>query len=337
MLIISIYVDDSIFTSDDESLIQEFKRDMMQAYAMSDLGLMHYFLGIEVSQTQNGIFISQKKYAEGIIKKFKMDRCKSVSTPLVANEELKKDDGAKKADAKMYRSLVDNFLYLTVTRPDIMFAANLLSHYMQEPSHNHYRAGKRVLRYLRGTLDYGILYKAGECSNLISYSDSDWAAEAEYIAAAKATSQAVWLRRILEDIGERQEEKTILFCDNKSAIAIGKNPINHDRTKIAIKYHFIREAIENGEIQLRKRIIVFQTNRDGNQAAYFMAKLALTGDIELPTDLSATLKADCWNVCHEKDFQEIAGWLVKALRMLAGFFAIGLIILYLLGLAACIS
>ncbi|XP_038984427.1 secreted RxLR effector protein 161-like [Phoenix dactylifera] len=216
-----------------------------------------------------------------------MDRCKSVSTPLVENEKLKKDDGAKKADAKMYKSLVGSLLYLTATRPDIMFAANLLSCYMQEPSQNHYGAGKRVLRHFRGTLDYGILYKAGECSSLIGYSDSDWAgclddmkstsgyvfslgsgicswaskkqnivaqssAEAEYVAAAKATSQAVWLRRILENIGERREEETILFCDNKSAIAIGKNPISHDRTKhIAIKYHFIREAIENGEIQLK--------------------------------------------------------------------------------------
>lgn len=132
----------------------------------------------------------------------------------------------------------------------------------------------------------GFFYKAGENLNLIAYSDSDWAgsiddmkstsgyafllgtnicswlskkqkvvaqssAEAEYVAAAKATSQAIWLRRILEDIGEKQQEATILFCDNKSAISIAKNPVNHERTKhIAIKYHFIRDAVEQGEIQL---------------------------------------------------------------------------------------
>ena len=146
--------------------------------------------------------------------------------PLIANEKLKKEDGAKKADAAVYRSLV------------------------------HFGAAKRVLRYLQGTLDYGILYKTTENSRLIGYFDSDWGgclddmrntsgyvfsigsgicswvskkqkavaqstAEAEYVAAAKATSQAIWLRRILEDMGEKQEGGTILYCDNKLAIAIG--------------------------------------------------------------------------------------------------------------------
>ncbi|BBG94301.1 NAD(P)-binding Rossmann-fold superfamily protein [Prunus dulcis] len=239
-----------------------------------------------ISQTENGIFISQKKYAENILKKFNLLGCKSVATPLIANEKMRKFDGAKKADAKKYRSLVGSFLYLTATRPDIMFAASLLSRYMQEPSQIHFRAAKRVLRYLQGTLDYGILFTAVEKSRLIGYTDSDWAgclddmkstsayvfslgsgicswaskkqnvvaqstAEAEYIAAAKAASQAVWLRRILEDIGEKQEGGTKLYCDNKSAIAIGKNPVSHDRTKhIAIKYHFIRESIEKGEVAL---------------------------------------------------------------------------------------
>ncbi|VVA34844.1 Hypothetical predicted protein, partial [Prunus dulcis] len=127
ILIVSLYVDDLIFTGNDEHLIQQFKKDMMSTYEMSDLGLLHYFLGIEVSQTENGIFISQKKYAENILKKFNLLGCKSVATPLIANEKMRKFDGAKKADAKKYRSLVGSFLYLTATRPDIMFAASLLS------------------------------------------------------------------------------------------------------------------------------------------------------------------------------------------------------------------
>ncbi|KAB1208824.1 Copia protein [Morella rubra] len=104
-----------------------------------------------------------------------MTGCKSASTPLAANEKLKKENGADKANVTTYRSLVGSLLYLTATRPDIMFAASLLSRYMQDPSQNHFAAGKRVLRYLSGTLDYGILYKAGKESCLIGYTDSDWA------------------------------------------------------------------------------------------------------------------------------------------------------------------
>lgn len=91
------------------------------------------------------------------------------SHPLIANEKLKKEDGAKKADARIYRSLVGSLLYLTATRPHRMFAASLVSLFMQEPRQNHFVVGKRVLRYLQGTHDYGIFYKAGESSSLIGY------------------------------------------------------------------------------------------------------------------------------------------------------------------------
>lgn len=200
-----------------------------------------------------------------------------------------KEDGEKKVNASLYRSLVGSLLYLTATRPDIMFAASFLSRFMQSPSQIHFGAAKRVWRYLQGTIGYGIWYNYSSDLKLVGYSDSDWAgsaddmrsasgyafflgsgvfswaskkqqtvaqssAEAEYVAASMATSQAIWLRRIFEDVGQSQEEGTERFCDNKSAIAIGKNPVCHNRTKhIAIKYHFIREAIENGEIQLTKR------------------------------------------------------------------------------------
>lgn len=174
ILIVSLYVNDLIFTGNDEHLVQQFKKDMMSTYEMSDLGLLHYFLEIEVSQTENGIFISQKKYAENILKKLNLLGCKSVATPLIANEKMRKFDGAKKADAKKYRSLVGSFLYLTATRPDIMFAVSLLSRYMQEPSQIHFIAAKTVLRYLQGTLDYGVLFTAVEKSRLIGYTDSDW-------------------------------------------------------------------------------------------------------------------------------------------------------------------
>ena len=101
--------------------------------------------------------------------------CRYVAIPLVANEKFRKDDGEKKVNNSFFRSLIGNLLYLTSTRPDIMFAASLLSRFMQKPSQVHFEVAKRVLRYLQGTMDYGIMYKFGGGLNLIFYSDSDWA------------------------------------------------------------------------------------------------------------------------------------------------------------------
>jgi hypothetical protein len=287
LLIVALYVDDLILTGSSTEMIEEFKKDMVKKYEMSDIGLLHYFLGIEVYQDKEEVFISQKMYAEKILKKFRMLGCKPMATPFAINEKLKKEDGGKKVDATLYRSLVGNLLYLTATRPDIMFAASLLSRFMHSPSHFHFAAVKRVLRYIQGTTSYGIRFCRKSIVKLIDFCDSDWggcvddmkstsgyafslgsgvfswsskkqqsvaqsSVEAEYISTAIATSQAVWLKRILEDIGEKQEGAIYLYCDNKSAIVMAKNPVYHSRTRhIAIKHHFIRETIEEGEIELK--------------------------------------------------------------------------------------
>ncbi|KAL0301339.1 UNVERIFIED_CONTAM: Retrovirus-related Pol polyprotein from transposon RE2 [Sesamum radiatum] len=223
-----------------EKMIQDFKEDMMKTFEMSDLGLMYFFLGIEINQEKEGIFICQRKYTETLLKKYKMESCKIVTTPLVTGEKYQKEDGSQKVDGSIYRSLIGSLLYLTATRPDIMFATSLLSRFMQSSSQVHYAAAKRILRYLRGTKDFGIWYKSTNDAKLVGYTDSDWAgsvddmkstsgytfslgsgiftwaskkqatvaqssAEAEYIAAAATSNQATWLRRILEDMREKQE------------------------------------------------------------------------------------------------------------------------------------
>ncbi|KAG6383152.1 hypothetical protein SASPL_157102 [Salvia splendens] len=201
----------------------------------------------------------------------KMEGCKPLATSLVTNEKFSKEDGTPKANAAIYRSIIGSLLYLTASRPDIMYPTSLLSRFMQDPSQVHYGAAKRILRYLQGTRDYGIWYTPESFSKLIGYTDSDWggstddmkstsgytfslgsgifswsskkqdcvaqsSAEAEYVATALTTSQAIWLRRILRYMGEHQENPTEIYCDNKSAIAMAKNPIHHNRTKhIAIK------------------------------------------------------------------------------------------------------
>ena len=158
-LIVSLYVDDLIYTGNNLEMMKEFKEDMMKTFENTDLGLMNYFLSIEVKQEEEGIFISQKKYIEALLKKFKMYDCKPVATPLVVNEKLQKDDVAQEANASPYRKLSGSLLYLTTIRPDIMYATSLLSIFMQKPSQIHYGVGKRILRYLQGTKEFGIWYK----------------------------------------------------------------------------------------------------------------------------------------------------------------------------------
>ena len=173
ILIAAIYVDDLLFTGNNEKLINEFRHEMMERYEMSDMGLLRYFLGIEIHQDEDGVFISQRKYAENILKKERMLGCNVVATPLVVNEKLKKEDGGKKVDATHYRSLVGKLLYLTATRPDIMFSTSLLSRFMNNPSHIHLGVAKRVLTYLQGTMELGIRFWKNTEIKLIGFCDSD--------------------------------------------------------------------------------------------------------------------------------------------------------------------
>ena len=115
LLIVSLYVDDLVFTGSDENMIEDFKRDMMNKYEMSDLGLLHYFLGIEVSHSEDGLFISQKKYTRSLLERFNMKDCKLIDTPMIANEKYSKDDGSKDVDGTLYRSLIGCLSYLGST------------------------------------------------------------------------------------------------------------------------------------------------------------------------------------------------------------------------------
>ena len=157
-IIICLYVDDIIYTSSSNSLLDKFKSQMMSEFEMSDMGLLHYFLDLEVYQVEDGIFISQRKYAKDIMSRFGMLNCKHAATPMNINEKLQHEDGAEMIDVRRFRSLVVGLIYLTHTRPDIAFPVGIISRFMQHPSKVHYGAAKRVLRYIAGTMEYGIWY-----------------------------------------------------------------------------------------------------------------------------------------------------------------------------------
>lgn len=286
-IVISLYVDDLLVTGNNVELIQQFKDDMLQVFEMTDLGEMSYFLGMEVEQKNGEIFISQRKYAKEILKKFNMESCKSMSTPMCQKEKLCKDDGAEQVDETLYRSLIGCLMYLTATRPDILYVVSVLSRFMNCAKESHFKATKRVLRYVKGTLNYGIKFSQSENFRLQGYSDSDWAgsvddmkstsgycfnfgsgvfswcskkqdivaqstAEAEFIAATAAVNQALWLRKILSDLHLEQEATTEVMVDNQAAIAISKNPVFHGKTKhFCIKLFFLRDVQKDGAVCLK--------------------------------------------------------------------------------------
>ena len=179
ILIVCLYVDDLIFTINNSKMIAEFREAMVKCFDMTDLGLMSYFLGIEVIQQDDGIFISQKKYAADVLKKFKMENSKSISIPVEEKLKLKKDSDEKRIDSTYYKSLIGSLIYLIATIPDIVFGVGLLSRFMEEPHACPLQGAKRILRYIKGTLTEGIFYANTKVVKLVGHTDSDWAGDVE--------------------------------------------------------------------------------------------------------------------------------------------------------------
>ncbi|RDX67094.1 hypothetical protein CR513_54067, partial [Mucuna pruriens] len=171
VLIVSLYVDDLIFTGKDELMFAKFKNSMMLEFDMTDLGKMKYFLGLEILQQLDGIFICQKKYALEMLQRFRMDRSNSVTNQIVPGVKLTKDESGVKVDKTYYKQIVGSLMYLTSTRPDLM--------YMENPTQLHLQLAKRVLRYIQGTTEFGIFYKKGGSDKLIAYTDSDYAGDVD--------------------------------------------------------------------------------------------------------------------------------------------------------------
>eukprot|EP00253_Pinus_taeda_P014191 PITA_14191 len=199
---------------------------------MKDLGEMHYCLGLEVWRDSSQTFLSQGKYAKSLLTKFKMEECKATFVPLQQNNKLQVNDGSKYADATLYKQLVGSIIYLTTTRPNLAYAVSVLSQFMTQPHENHWLAAKGVLRYLKQ-------------QHIVALSS----AEEKYQAMCVAACEAVWLHRLLQDVGEEQTEATVINCDNKSSIKLAYNLVFHKNNKhIDTQFHFVRENVQSKEI-----------------------------------------------------------------------------------------
>ena len=289
--IIAVYVDDLIVGGENDENIELTKKTISEKFEVTDMGLLHYFLGVKVIQKldKGEIWIGQPNFTRELLKKFQMAECKQVETPSDPGMKLsKKTETEEEYDRVRYQSAVGSLLYLsTRSRPDIAFAVGNAARYCAEPSQSHWSAVKRILRYLKGTADLGLLYERAN-PNLAGYSDADWAgdindrkstsgyvfmlsgsaiswrskkqtsvalstAEAEYIALSSAAQEAIWLRQLFSDLCKDYEHSvpTSIYEDNQSTICMTKNNQSHGRSKhVDIKYHFVREQVEQQTINI---------------------------------------------------------------------------------------
>ncbi|GJX13455.1 putative ribonuclease H-like domain-containing protein [Tanacetum coccineum] len=287
IILVQVYVDDIIFGSTNKAWCDEFEVLMKGEFEMSAMGEMTFFLGLQVKQLPDGLFISQDKYVKDMLTKFDMESVRTATTPYEAAKTKLKDETDPPVNVHLYRSMIGSLMYLTASRPDIMFAVSACSRHQVTPLTSHLNAVKKIFKYLKGQPKLGLWYPKDSPFQLEAYSDSDYAGshgdrksttggcqflgrrliswqckkqtivatsstEAEYVAAASCCAQVLWIQNQLLDYGFNFMN-TKIFIDNQSTICIVKNPVFHQRTKhIEIRHHFIRDANEKNLIQVLK-------------------------------------------------------------------------------------
>jgi hypothetical protein len=170
-----VYVDDIVFGGSSNSLVARFAEDMSREFEMSKMGELQFFLGLQIKQSKEGIFVHQAKYTKDIVRKFKMEDSKAMATPMSTTTAIDADEEGEHVDQKEYRSMIGSLLYLTATRPVIQFSVCLCAHFQASPWTSHRQAVKRIFRYLRHTPDFGLWYSTSSSLALQGFSDVDFA------------------------------------------------------------------------------------------------------------------------------------------------------------------
>ncbi|GJY87596.1 retrovirus-related pol polyprotein from transposon TNT 1-94 [Tanacetum coccineum] len=260
LIIVQIYVDDIIFGSTSQNLCDDFAKIMHDNFKMSMMGELNFFLGLQIKQMEDEIFFNQSKYIKEMLKKFGFEDSKPTKTPMSPKIKLTKDDESDSVDSSKYRGMIGSLVYLTASRPDIMLSVCLCARFQENPKTTHleavYADSDHAGYYINRKSTSGVCTFMGCC--LTSWFAKKQTAlaisttEAEYVSAGKACQQALWMKQALIDYGIRLDDVPIM-CDNKGAIDLSKNPVQHSRTKhIEIRHHFLRDNVQKGNISIEK-------------------------------------------------------------------------------------
>jgi hypothetical protein len=301
LTVLIVYVDDMIITGDDKEEISRLQEELTTDFEMKNLGGLKYFLGIEVARSREGIFLSRRKYVLDVLTEVGMLECKPAYTPIVQNHRLGEYPDQAPTDKGRYQRLVGKLIYLSHTRPDIAYAVSVVSQFMHNPSEDHMDVVIRILRYLKASPGKGLMFSKNSHLKINGYTDADWAgsildrkstsgyfmfvggnlvtwrskkqkvvalssAEAEFRGMEKGLCELLWIKRLLTELEFTPTSKMELFCDNKSAIAISHDPVQHDRTNhVEMDRHFIKENLED-------KIIRFPFVKSEDQLADILTK-----------------------------------------------------------------
>lgn len=282
-----IYVDDIVITGNNSQHLQEYIDKINVSFALKDLGNLRQFLGIEVRRDDTGLYLKQTRYGMDLLKRLGYEHLKPSPTPMVTGKPISKDEGRAMKDPTLYRSAIGGLQYLVHTRPDITYAVNRLSKYLQQPTDTHWKALKRVFKYIKGTLTYGLAIQKNDSLEITAFADSDWASnpddrrstagycvyigdnlvsrcsnkqhvvarsstEAEYRALAHCTAEVTWIQSLLKELGISQQQVPIIWCDNLNASALASNPVYHARTKhIELDAHFVRDKVLDNQLKIQ--------------------------------------------------------------------------------------
>jgi hypothetical protein len=293
-----LYVNDMLIASHDKSLIVELKAKLSHEFDMKDLGPAKKILGMEIQRDRRAgtLFLSRKSYIEKVLEKYNLSNCKYVATTFASHFKLSSRQCLVTEDEKEYMShipysnVVGNLMYAMIcTRPDLAHAVSVVSRFMHDPVKEHWKAIKWILRYLKGTSHFGLLFDKNSVKEIgvMGFVDSDfdgdldkrhsisgyifslcgstvsWRAslqsdttfsttEAEYVSATEGVKEAIWMQGLISELGVPQDFIKV-YCDSYSAICLTKNDMYQFKTKhIDIKYHFIRDIVVEGKIKVNK-------------------------------------------------------------------------------------